>query len=282
LETVTGQLHYDNDRAHGDWAWTNNRGEVLQTARFEQGKLVHWNGRPVQDELVRWRQAQRIDSRLVQWSMPHPITLRLNRLSVEEWFNLGSATRVLPTNQGVLVLHSPAPDPSEFLDLLVVRHPPDQPIGAGIVEGALLSSRIIVGRFDLLCVVPICSRELDWVDCTGVMQVQFTPGTIQPAYWSELRAPEISRHSPGNRGPIQSELQQLFRETGIEVDHSQVVEDPAYPHASELPTDKRVRRDILGVMLAGRDWSCEQHGNTLVLLPYPQSELVARNDKPSK
>lgn len=278
-ETITARQQYQADKAHGDWTWTVAGGKVLQSAQFELGRLVLWNGRSVHDELARWSERQQLDAPTRELFALPAKTLkdRDNGTVISDYFDLSPATKTWTLNaQQRLRLHAPRPEEDYgFLDLLLISAADEQPIGETIVQQALVTSRIVSSRFGLLCVVPICESELNWRDRTGVMEVSFKKPSWQAASWDELRCGsmggEYNVHHKQWRC-CEWELAAIFKDTGIEIDVSRLPVEPEPKRRGDLYTEKRHRREIVGLLLAGRGWSCKQQGNELIIHPHPAQE----------
>ena len=62
-ESCTVRHAYEGNTPHGEWIWKDATGKVLQTARFERGEVVDWNGQAVERELEEWFNRNHIPER---------------------------------------------------------------------------------------------------------------------------------------------------------------------------------------------------------------------------
>jgi hypothetical protein len=273
-EVVRSRQPLVDGRPHGEWTWTTGADQVLQMASYDHGKLSLWNGKPVPEELQRWCDSKRVDraTREALFSR-HKDRMPSGMAQYEQFqpFDDDPATLPLSFNgRDLLLVHSPRVEHSyEFLDHLDKSQDGEQTIGAGILQEALLTSRTLDFRFGVICVVPICSREVHWQDRTGVGQVQFAKGSWVASTWNGLNSSYVG--NSGHRMDCSDELREVFSRTGIMVETSEL--------AAHLPRTRKigslcrgVRLDIVGLLLSGNGWSCEQRGNVLILHPYPAEE----------
>jgi hypothetical protein len=278
-ETIVTRQAFVNDRAEGDWTWTNAAGQVLQTARFHKGRLVLWNGRPVSDELKQLMELQQVDE-LTRETLLAPRKLQpdveMSQL-VSDAYESDPFVRIWNLNKNQrLLLHSPGEEVyGGFLELLMDAHDPDRLLGEVIVQQALLASRTISFRFGLLYVVPICESELTWRDRTGVQQVQFEARTWQAASWEELRMRNVDFFLTTSKSRMpQDVLTEIFGQTNIEINTAELPTAASERVPQRVLTLKRCRRDVVGTFLSSHGWSCEQRGSKLIFHPYPAEDVV--------
>jgi len=260
---------------NGEWTWLAADDQVLQSARFDRGKLVLWNGRPVQEELQRWCEARRVDPTMREALFTLPQTQSSPGADLY-WqfahFSHDPATLPLKFNEhDMLLVHSPRMERSyEFLDRLDKSPTAGKSIGEEIVEELLRTSRTFDFRFGVLCVVPICSSEVYWRDRTGVSRVQFPKGSWQDQSWNKFLKVRENHHVPEDLHlGVARQLNQLFAPTAIEMDTSELTTKSLADIRNIGSLCIGTPRDILGLFLASNNWSCEQRGNVLVLHPWP-------------
>jgi hypothetical protein len=273
-EMITTQQNYRDDKPHGDWTWTTATGEVLQSARFERGELVLWNGSTVRAELQHWCDAHKFDRNTRELLALPATSMHGSRIP-----SIDNHTRAWPiTQQHRLLLHLPRREAHDgFLELLVSVPNLDRPLGEVLVEQSLSFSRIPSLRFGTFCVVPITKSELEWRDRTGVLNVHFEKPSCQTA-WEELRAGRLSFPNPDGADGDKTwragerKLKNIFDQTEIEFDVSRLPVESAPESGDYAPRDTRSRRDVLGLLLSSRGWSCEQQGSVIVIHPHPAKE----------
>lgn len=263
-ETVKCEQWFKAGVADGEWTWKSGD-QVLQTARFEQGKLKQWNGKPVHEELARVLAAKNVDS----------LTRDILGASVEQvdfdhWSCHGGAAFEWPLRNSPHRLVMQVPMCNDMcLEGAVAKHWKDvkQPVCEAFVEQALLASRTLDYRFGVICFVPIAKTEIVWQDRSGVSQIQFAAGSREEAAWLEL-----VRSGEGMPADPQGQLKELFDGTPIQIEvASQRLPPPrtasSAPVNRDPPIVLRSRRDVLGMFLASRGWTCQQRGNKLEIVP---------------
>jgi len=258
-DTICDEL-WQNGQRHGLRTWKTKSGRVLQTAHYEDDRLVEWNGKPVAEELQRWLNGNVPDVKMREL-MQMPVT--------DTDYPQGLTLHYCE------VLHFMG-DPTEHLVVQWDEIRPNtefswngRPVGENIVEHALENSRTLAFRYGLINVVPISAAELDWQDRTGVYDVHFAADSPQAKEWMS----DAVAH-PFREGYPAEILRILFHpETKrlIEIDTTAIddLESPyTGPEGSTLPNVPRPLRDLIGQHLDRFGYYVEQRENTLIFKPY--------------
>jgi hypothetical protein len=118
-------------------------------------------------------------------------------------------------------------------------------------------------QFGVVCVVPIARAIREPADATGVLAVNFSPGSQQEHDWLEpVDGLAIDVWLPSAR------LKEFFAATSIVVDVSHLeLREPAQSERGTLRTgiSLRPRRDLLGLFLWHNDCRIAQQGRTLIV-----------------
>lgn len=289
-ERITVDEAYDADLPQGAWTWRTASGQILQTAAFDQGQLTTWNGRPWREELQAWLARSEVEP-ITRGKFQLPIrevTLgeqNVNGNEAFDWFELPEQQWSAISRKADLILYDPPRrdgDGFSFFNLKELDSETTESLLAEILQLALRRSRTLVYRFGVIGVVPICDREVHWRDATGVSQIQFTEDSPQQAAWEETRPSTIPEGFDTDWW-----FQQLFVGVPIQIDGSDFnpgpdagtcirgFTDPNTGESKMIPCDlsepyletthRRSRRDILGLLLMSRGFSCGQRGNVLIL-----------------
>ena len=273
-EKIDLQQSFDNNRVHGEWVWKTPQGRVLQTALFDQGRLVEWNADPVQPAL---------QTLLQQSSLPGETRSRWLQ-PAQELFDAQSKEGdfVLWNSRGKDrgFIWSAGHAPYQFADFPFLRLdqlalPSQRPAIEELLEKALVHSQTLTLRYGVVILVPISAEELLNWDQTGLQNVAFAADSPQQAAWLE----KVDQQLPYLADPEQA-CHQLFRNTPIQIDTYSFRPEPALDRANspplnvyrrlQMPTGmrfQRPRRDILGFILHIQGWSCEPWGNALQIRP---------------
>lgn len=266
---------------HGERIWKDGAGNVLQTATFERGELVSWNGQPVQRALEEWFARNQICERS-QAALLAPVG------DVKWWYEnwigqCGVLEVEFHSRRHVLEMFGGYHD---WDRVRVVEERaearPKESVAVNLLRNELIQDRTLAARFGILRIVSITSADLKWRDPTGVSDVKFAQDSTAEAEWLGNVQDEI----PGEEIDTWY-LQSLFVGTSIQIDASEfptnvppeLDENPRNYGFDQLPSPRSFsnphrRRDLLGLVLAYRGWSCEQRGNLLILHPYPRQKLA--------
>jgi hypothetical protein len=262
-ELVQCERSFKANVPHGDWQWSSP-GKVLQSATFDQGRLTRWNGREVADELTRVLAAKQVDS-LTQ----EILGTRIEHVELDQSTCHGGTAFEWPLRNSYhrLVLQLPMMEKSgAVVSLRPAVNDPARPVAEAFLEQALLGSQTLDYRFGVICFVPIGSQTLRGQDPSGVSQIQFTPGSREEQAWLEpVSVSQDMWAAPAIR------VKQLFAGTPIEVDAKAFPMQPAipsrFPQPEMVSSYRRSRRDLLGLILLARGWTCQQKGNRLEIVP---------------
>ena len=259
-ETVTQICPWRNYERHGLSTWTSSTGETLQTAEFERGRIVKWNGVPVGEALEKWMQEHISDRELHS-----PLLARFT--NSESYMRLGQ-------NRGGQLWWKASLTPAlvHYGSLDETVHGPttwaprykNRPVIEVVLEMALGQSGTLDYRYGSLCVVAICSREFAWRDTTNYTAIQFPAGSQASKDWE---TPVLS--GAFSKWPAH-ELRDLFQKSAITIDTSAVDEFDApltAPIDRTHPDYPRPLRDLCGHILYDAGYRCEQRGETTVVLP---------------
>lgn len=245
---------------HGTWTW-NSGEKQLQTATFDQGRLIRWNDRPVQEELARVLAEKKVDA-----ITREVLGTRVEHVDFERWTCHGGAAFEWPltTSYHKLVLQTPmCPEGCDRTSCPGCFRDPARAVGEAFVEQALLTSRTLDYRFGVVCFVPIAESGSDWEQRSGIAHIRFEPGSREESAWLEP-ASDLSGTAP------HEQLTQLFAGTPIQIEGSALQPPPSPPRAPpvrEAATVRRSRRDVLGLYLLAHGWTCQQKGNRLEIVP---------------
>jgi hypothetical protein len=259
-ETISQRVNWKNAQRHGKTTWKID-GRVVQTAEFDQGRVIRWNDKPVAEELRRWAQHRVPDAEL----------RRILFVPLQEPIDYGHASVGdlgyvwIPTQPGPpFLMHfgfraqdskAPAPWQPRFQDRLFAEVS---------LECALNNWSTLDFRYGCVCSVPLSSARELWTDPTGSDQVRFEEGTTAEVAWQQLATTDTQLHQqPAAR------LRDLFEGTDIQVNTKAVDVFDNQPSLAmpvgALPYYPRPRRDLFGHILFVYGYVCEQRGETLVI-----------------
>jgi hypothetical protein len=260
---VVCEQWFEAGRADGLWTWKSGD-QVVQTAHFKAGKLTQWNGKPVAVELARVLAAKNVDS--VTRDM---LGASVAQVEFDKWSCHGGAAFEWPLKGSPNRLVMQVPMCNDLCLQGSVQNQltdPQQGVCEAFLEQALLASRTLDYRFGVICFVPIAQSEIAWTDRSGVSQIQFTPGSPEEMAWLEL-----VRSGQGMPADPQGQLKELFEGTPIQIEVVTHRMPPPRTASAVVNRDPpivlRSRRDVLGMFLASRGWTCQQRGNKLAIVP---------------
>lgn len=261
-ELVTQRVAWRNAERHGLSTWTSSNGQVLQSAEFDHGRIVKWNGEPAAEALERW-----IEERVENEDFHKPLLTELANADAYAHWPQSRRGIVWHRNEGIVVAHF------SFIGVHFAEPPDWVPCFAGrrlgevILEIALNDSGMLDHRYGAPCIVPICTSELSWQDPTGIMAVKFDPESQAAKEWTapaHIGSPWLTKWPA-------TQLKELCEDKAIKVDTSAVdhIEPPPYagPIPNGIPDYSRPLRDLFGHILYDSGYRCEQRGETLVVLP---------------
>lgn len=249
---------YHHGKVHGRQEWRTRAGRVLQTAEFDQGRLVKWNDREVAAEVRRWVETNVTDTE--------------QRVTLLTPINGSNVSRGAITNFGETVYE--VGSPTRQLNVLWGMGIPEiedrmgSPLCEALLETALLTNQTLTYRFNTVFILPIEADHLDWQDRTGVADVQFEKDSPQEHAWLEPRSVNAFLNVP--EGDRFQRIFEPYSTTGIDIDATAIADlskkysigsGPAPPG----PFPEHPRRDLLGIFLELGGYYCEQQGNTLVI-----------------
>jgi hypothetical protein len=264
-ETVTQICPWRNYERHGLSTWTSSQGTTLQTAEFERGRIVKWNGRPIGEAIEEWLAESVRDAAL------HPPLLAqfTSSESYMHWAQNYNGQLWWKASQTPVLVHYGSrdenmPGPTRWAPRY--RH---RSVIEVILEMALGESGTLDYRYGTLCVVPICSRELAWRDPTNYTAVKFPAGSQAAEDWLAT-VPSGSLYKWPAR-----ELREVFQNTAITIDTSAIDEFDVpltAPLDRSRPDCPRLRRDLFGHILYDAGYRCEQRGETILILPQKEPD----------
>lgn len=244
-------------KLHGHKTWTTPQGRLLQSADFEDDRLVRWNGQPAAAEFQRWLIAAMPASEsrqqlLETLSSRDDITMVLSHGNLRFY-------RDLPHSHPLF--HVDARDP------LVIRNLPGRLLGETMLEELLKASLVLTYRFERFKELPSTPEHLDWKDRTGVYEIRFEPGSKEEEFWlgrGVIDASFAKRTRSRLKGMLYArrEIQIPFDTTAIDA-----FEPAREPSINEYDPP-RTRRDLVGHYLDQHGYFCELRGSTLVFKPH--------------
>lgn len=273
-EWISERRFFRNGLLHGTWTWQTSAGKTLQTATFDSGRLIEWNGAP-------WREAVR------RWYEQVALPPESRELLAQPFLQMDFAQQ--GTDDAILCLQTKSAREPERLLLLVAleqefslatsdfRDQAGETALEVVLRTALLESRTLVLRHGVICLAPICEAELNWHDRTGVSAILFPTGSAAQRAWDEIVEFELPRKVESDEW-----FTQLFAGTDIRANTQEFNPGPDRrnrsssrsrlfypPPTPAIPSLPRPRKEVLALLLTSRDWSCELRGEELVLHPYP-------------
>lgn len=266
---VVSTSNFENGKLHGLSQWLSPHGAIIQTAEYDAGELVRWNGKPLAEAVREWLTA----------NIP-TADLRKKLLTTVKSDD-ASSTSSIPLHYGQSLYFV---GEGEHLDVqwdddnppMHVMLPSNQPIAEHTLDFALKRDRTFAYRFGVLCLVPITPQQLAWRDRTGVANICFEPGSDEEKFW--LKPTACNPWYPDNPA---LRLKELFaaEESPIEIDTTAVDDlEEAFlgPMGNTLPSLPRPRRDLIGLHLDREGYHCELQGGRLVIKPHPDSKRLQR------
>jgi hypothetical protein len=246
---------------HGRRVWTTSRGRELQSAEYERGRLVKWNGRPVAEALQEWCAANAVsegEQKLLMKSIEDPQDIKPTR-----------------SDPGEIVFHFPRDKQQLLLCFASSFHPglmdfEGRSCGELLLEQALEEMHTFAYRYHTLTIVPISRQSLDWDDWTGVYEVKFAAGSEQEQFWlQEVAGIPYLLHFPAAR------FRRMFAAEGqapISVDTTALGYQGEPEKSPQNYVDNwigrttpRVRRDLFGQHLERENCYVVQQGSKLII-----------------
>ena len=258
-----------NGKLDGPCQWTAPDREVIQTAEYEGGRLIRWNGQPVPEAVSAWIAAN-IPNPELREQLLNPVGRHMTSADASVRLHYGQTLYFVagPKHQlDVQWDHDDQP----------VHEPPlNQPIAESILELALMHDRTFAYRFGVFSLVPITPQQLAWRDRTGVADIRFEPGSAEEKFWLEPTAFDPWQHDqPAAR------LNEMFAQddSPIEIDTT-AIDNLEKPYdgltGSTLPSLPRIRRDLIGLHLDREGYYCELQDSKLVIKPHADSKRLKK------
>ena len=248
--------HWRRGLREGIWRWETPTGEVLHQAEFRDDVLVRWNSQPVVEQFWQWLKEAKL----------HPETRQLLLASrtarVEQ--TVASASELQFQVQG----EAGEPDPK--VPLVVYIDAGEMFSGFSIkrecrelvstlCELACENGYAFDCRYGTLWLVPHVDPAPEFVDPTGVLQIEFDEGSPQARDWqAELAVCENWNYAP-------TIVEQIFEGTSIRKQESIFQGIPFDGRQPPPLLYHRSRRDALGFVLYRAGYQCEYRGGELVL-----------------
>jgi hypothetical protein len=158
-ERVTLLHSYRDGVLHGDWIWKTPAGRVLQSVKYDDGKLIEWNGLPPQQHLAKLlQQCQLKDGVLEQVQQPATSLTFAKRVIASQLLAWDLQLGGRPTGLSLYASRDKVPFTLSFFDIEAPRAAP--PLEA-IVEFSLTHNVTLMVRSGRLFLVPISATELD-------------------------------------------------------------------------------------------------------------------------
>ncbi len=255
-DVVHERTPWRNGERHGLATWRSG-GTLLQSAEFKQGRIIRWNGLP-------------IDSALQQWLKTHVNaeqerdSLCQNLVGQAEFANYKRPFGAYYwRNHNFLMVHYLSPweeawlKPPQWQPSFSVR-----PMLEVLLEGALNQSSTLNYRYGRVCVVPIRPRNLHWKDPTGCDKITFSDPRLH-GDWEGLSAPyEFLEKQPAQH------LKMICRNTQLSLDTTQVDQLDGLPNPKggfNAPAEPR--KFVIARILNAAVYRVELRDQTLVVLP---------------
>lgn len=265
-EVITQTVAWRNSQRHGPSVWKNFSGEVLQSAEFERGRIMKWNGEPIEVAFPQWLEQKIPDAELRRaLSARLQVPLDYEQTAVNDHGFTWQPKYPGPTVLVLFGFDQQTKDPSPWQDRFLHRV-----FGEILLECALNNWSTLDFRYGCVCTVPISSGPTHWRDPTGSDQIQFEAGSTAERQWSELVGTDLhQRDFPALR------IKELFAGTAINVDVSAVAELDvkllSERGQGSLPYYPRPRRHLLGHILYQSGYVCIQNSDGLILVkPRPE------------
>lgn len=267
-EQITQTVAWRNAQRHGPSVWKNWQGEVLQSAEFERGRIMKWNGEPVEAAFPKW-----LERHVPDEEQRRALSARLQvPLDYDHtaYNDHGFEWTLAQPSSSVLVLFGfdrSAKDPSPWQERFLHRI-----FGEVILECALNNWSTLDFRYGCVCTIPISSEQSTWRDPTGSDQVRFPSGSVEEREWNELTGTDPHlRDFPARR------LQNLFESTSLKVDVSAIaaldLKLLSERGQGVLGYCARPRRDLFGHILYQNGYVCTQNSDGLILVKQGSSAI---------
>lgn len=270
---------WQDDQLHGLRSWTTPVGRVLQTAEYDQGRLVQWNGQPVEKALQDWLVANVDDvplrAKFFERLSEPPASQAKYAHYREYLYSVGTPPQQFVVHWDWRQAYEQFR--LEFPEVLTLKKAvaQERPFGVVLLEYVLSQSNTFAYRFQRLTIVPITPIALDWQDRTGVNDVHFEAGSGEEKFWMAGAAAEVVYHwFPGARFRAMFNPQQN-QPPLITVDISNLNESEWITGSgSRQRPIPRIRRDLFAQHLDEVGCYVEQQGNMLIIKPHPHFQLA--------
>lgn len=250
-DPIVVESEWKAGQRQGKWIWKTLDGEVLNTAEYDENRLVAWNGQPVVEQFRQWLLSPDVDdpqlcATLFAKDQPYSILYDIETGD----FSLSDQARIHIAHPGWCGRHA-------HLHELSL-----QP-ATGLCEFALENGCAFDYRYGGLWLVPRADPEPPFVDPTGVSQIHWPQGSVAAREWEQV----IDVTS--NAGHVAACVAHLLAETSIPIQVFEVddwVEDQSN---SSRVVFRRRRCEALGFVLYRTGCRCELRDGTLHILPRP-------------
>lgn len=263
-EAIVQTVEWRNAQRHGKSVWKNHLGVELQSAEFDRGRIVKWNGEPIEAAFASWLEREVPDAELRRaLNARLQVTLDYDHAPVNDHGFVWIPTQPGPSVLVLFGFDRSAKDPSPWQDRFQHRV-----FGEILLECALNNWSTLNYRYGCVCTVRISSKQQVWTDPTGSDQVRFPAGSTEEREWNERYDPD---HEDLNKRDFPAlRIKDLFAKTSIKVDVN-AVDDLDLRLLSKrgvgvLPYYRRPRRDIFGHILYQHGYVCTQNSDGLVLV----------------
>lgn len=261
-ETVTQRCPWRNAERHGLSTWTSSTGRLLQSAEFECGRIVKWNGEPVAAALLKWIE-QHVTDEVFRQTLLSTVK---SENDFHSWPCSGSGRAYLwSSDGGLMVCYGFRKDRFDGPTPWLARYK-DRMLGEVLVEMALGESGTLDHRFGAPCVVPICTSELEWGDPTDISSVKFPERSPEQHDWEHAKSSDYLL-----TGWPAAQLNSLCEMTALHIDTTTVdhLDQPpsTRPVPFSIPEYPRPLRHVFGHILYDAGYRCEQRADVIVVLP---------------
>jgi hypothetical protein len=260
-EEIQQTVAWRNAHRHGPSTWRNRADEVLQSAEFDHGRIVKWNGEPIETAFQQWLE-RRVPNEQLRRALASPLQMPLDYdyMPVNDHAFVWTAGQPATSVLVVFGFDRSAKDPSPWQDRFQNRV-----FGELLLESALSNWSTLDFRYGSVCTVRISSGQATWTDPTGTDQVRFEAGSAEEQAWDGLTTTDLHlRDFPARR------LQNLFDKTAIRIDVSAVAQldlrilsERGMGVPSYYP---RPRRDVFGHILYENGYVCWQNSDGLLIV----------------
>ena len=163
-EKIAVQESYRDGVLHGEWIWKGKEHRILQTARYDNGRLVAWNGTPPDQAVAALlAQCQLTPDNLARLQRPAAQVHLTELTSSDEKFQAHWELQINNQETGLHIsARAQSLPPNYHLRLFrPLTFPTNQPPLTALLEEALATSETLVVRNHELHVIKISTAEID-------------------------------------------------------------------------------------------------------------------------